>query len=501
MEQRLLEPGSTFAERYRIEKYLAQGGFGAVYVAEQLATEARVAIKVLWPHVLQSNDAVEKFRQEARIAGRVNSEHIVRIIDAGLDDATRMPFLAMELLNGEDLQRVLERSGPIPPELVVRYLKHVASALDKAHRYTDRSGTLMPIVHRDLKPENLFLTHRENGDPLIKVLDFGIAKVLSGTSNMSQEVKGTPLFMAFEQAAGGAITPQTDVWALGLVAFYLLTGESYWRTARDEDGALMQLFGEVMQLPLDTPTQRLSELERLPPWTPDFDVWFSRCVNRDRSQRFASAGAAVSALSDALGVTITASNPSPSALGTGPGPWSTPQPGPTPPGSGVVVARSGEGPTLQSVEALPHAQTAQGMAISGTTPASNPKSRGAGLWIGLGVVVVLFLVAGTAAVLMRGGGPAPTASQEPGPSPAEAPTTALASTAEPSANTKPPATPSAPAAEVALPTAATPKPMPVSAPKSAPRATKPAQAAPAAGATSKPNPKPVTKPSEAYIDR
>src|SRR5262245_25626152 len=130
MEGAHFEANRIFAGRYRIERFLAEGGFGAVYVAEQLATEAKVAIKVLWPQVLQSQDAVEKFQQEARIAGRVNSEHIVRVLDAGFDETTKMPFLAMELLHGEDLQRVLTRLGRVPAAELVTYLRQVASALD-----------------------------------------------------------------------------------------------------------------------------------------------------------------------------------------------------------------------------------------------------------------------------------------------------------------------------------------------------------------------------------
>ena len=102
MDQQALSVGQTFAERYRVEKFLAKGGFGAVYIAEQLETELKVALKVLWPHVLHSQDAVEKFRLEARVAGRVGSEHIVKVFDAGFDSGSGMPFLVMELLHGAE---------------------------------------------------------------------------------------------------------------------------------------------------------------------------------------------------------------------------------------------------------------------------------------------------------------------------------------------------------------------------------------------------------------
>lgn len=296
----ILRAGQIFAERYRIERFLAKGGFGAVYVAEQLATEMRVALKVLWPHVLQSPDLVEKFKQEARIAGRVNSDHIVRVVDAGFDAPTSMPFLVMELLDGRDLQKVVEHHGPLPPDRVALYLRQAASALDKAHGFRDKEGNPTPIVHRDLKPENLFLTHREDGAPHIKVLDFGIAKVLSAATKVSREVKGTPLYMAVEQASGGAMGPWTDVWALGLIGFYLLTGKSYWRSANLPDATMTQLFAEVLTYPIVPPSLRVVELAWSVVLPAGFDDWFLRCVNRDPSQRFSSAGEAARELSRVL---------------------------------------------------------------------------------------------------------------------------------------------------------------------------------------------------------
>ncbi len=315
----LLTPGQIFAERYRIERYLARGGYGAVYVAEQLATELRVAIKVLWPQILASDDAVDKFKLEARVASRINSEYIVRVFDAGLDAPSNMPFLVMELLQGQDLERLVLANGPLPPERAIIYLSHVAAALDKAHAYVDRDGSARPIVHRDLKPENLFLTHREDGVPVVKVLDFGIAKVVGSTTDVSREMKGTPLFMAFEQIAGQTISSKTDVWALGLIAFYLMTGAHYWNATRLQETSLTALFGEVLSLPLASPSARLAQINR-PPLPPAFDNWFFGCVNRDANQRFATAGQAIAALADIFRVRLTATGGAAAAIGgTAPG--------------------------------------------------------------------------------------------------------------------------------------------------------------------------------------
>jgi serine/threonine-protein kinase len=298
----ILKRGQVFAERYRIEKFLAEGGFGAVYVAEQIATELRVALKVLWPQILSSRDAVEKFKLEARVAGRVNSEHIVRVIDAGFDDVTQMPFLVMELLTGEELGELVERSGPLAPDIVGLYFRQIASALDKAHGFRDKDGRLSPIVHRDLKPENLFLTHREDRAPCMKILDFGIAKVLSTSTKVTQDIKGTPIYMAFEQAAGTGVSPQTDIWALGLIAFYLLTGKSYWRAPESPEGSLTQLYGEVLALPLVPPSQRLVEHGSSSALPSGFDAWFLQCVDRDVRRRFATAGGAAAALTAIVGL-------------------------------------------------------------------------------------------------------------------------------------------------------------------------------------------------------
>jgi len=304
-----LGPEQIFAGRYRIERLLAEGGMGAVFVAEHQGTEQRVALKVLWPHVLASPSAVATFQFEAKVASRVSSENIVRVIDAGFDEATQLPFLVMELLTGQTLATLVESSGAVPPALVYEYLRQVASGLDRAHGYIDKSGVPQPIVHRDLKPENLFLSQRESGEPLLKILDFGIAKVVSSGAGVSQEIKGTPLFMAFEQAAGGALSAQTDIWALGLIAFWLLTGKHYWRAA--QRGGLAQLFAEVMTLPIDPPSARAIEFgDHSHVLDTAFDDWFARCVERDSSRRFNSAGSAIEALGSVLSLTTTKSPPS-----------------------------------------------------------------------------------------------------------------------------------------------------------------------------------------------
>ncbi len=391
----LLQKDQVFAGRYRIHDFLAQGGFGAVYIAEQLATELRVALKVLWPHVLSSQDAVSKFEQEARIAGRVNSEHIVGVIDAGFDETLRMPFLVMELLVGEDLEKAVLGQGPMSPEQVVVCMRQTASGLDKAHGYVNRDGLPEPIVHRDLKPENLFLTHRDDGSPCIKILDFGIAKVLSSSTKVSQEVKGTPLYMAYEQGAGGAITPRTDIWALGLIAFFMLTGRCYWKTAHLPEASLTQLFGEVLSLPIVSPAERARELGFVPTWPAGFEAWFLRCVNRDAHKRFSSAGEASAALAKALGM--------PNQAITGGGPNSLARP----------VAPAGV--TLQSVPAPPPdslAGTDHAVAIGRSDQIAVPTKSNRGVALAAAGALALLLLTGFGLFALRGSSGVPQASAE-----------------------------------------------------------------------------------------
>lgn len=295
-----VQPGALIAGRYRVERILARGGHGAVYQAEQLATEAKVALKVLLPHVLASEEARTRFALESRIAGRVGSEFIVRVLDAGVDEATDLPFLAMELLQGQSLADAVQEHGPMSPLDAASCLMQVAQGLDRAHGHRSKEGKPTPIIHRDLKPENLFLTIREDGQHITKILDFGLAKIVSESVATSREINGSPLYMAYEQLLAAPLSPATDVWALGLIAFFLLTGKTYWRAGISPTAGISAIFAEILHMPIVAPSQRARDLGLNAAWPPAFDAWFLRCVHRDPKARFASAGAAARALLDAL---------------------------------------------------------------------------------------------------------------------------------------------------------------------------------------------------------
>ena len=218
-----LVEGTVFAGRYRVERCIASGGMGAVYEVVHLETNRRRALKVMLPHVLQTPGLRERFQLEARVAANIESEFIVDVFDAGFDEATQMPFLVMELLRGEEVGKRLKRLGRLAPAEVASIVHQVSLALDRTHRAS--------IVHRDLKPENIFLTEREDGPPRVKVLDFGVAKVLaeSATTGGTTQSIGTPLYMAPEQFNPNLqLTGASDLYALGMVTYTLLVGKAYW---------------------------------------------------------------------------------------------------------------------------------------------------------------------------------------------------------------------------------------------------------------------------------
>ncbi|MGK4003073.1 protein kinase [Sorangium sp. So ce1036] len=287
--------GMLFGE-FRIVRPLSAGGMGAVYVAEQASTGKLRALKLMHPQLCADARLRERFEQEARVGALVESDHIVQVIGAGVDAQSGVPWLAMELLEGEDLAVRLRRCGLFSPQDMHAVFEQLCHALGAAHR----AG----VVHRDMKPQNIFLakTHSATAPWSVKVLDFGIAKIAAEANTMATASLGTPLWMAPEQTdARGQITPATDVWALGLIAFAMLTGRMYWRAANDPMGTAMPvLLREILLEPLDPASTRATALGRAGCIVHPFDAWFSRCVARDPSERFSTAQEAFDALGPAL---------------------------------------------------------------------------------------------------------------------------------------------------------------------------------------------------------
>ncbi|MBL8717718.1 MAG: serine/threonine protein kinase [Myxococcales bacterium] len=285
-----VRPGTVFAERYYVVRPIKAGGMGAVFEVQHVRTHKPHALKVMHPDVVARKGAREKFEQEAYINARIQSQHVVDVTDAGVDEPTGLPYIVMELLVGAELAAIVERERRVPAADLVPWLGQVARALDKAHA--------KGIIHRDLKPENIFVVRNEETGPTVKVLDFGIAKIVQGTTREGTDETGTPLYMAPEQTSKGQeIGPATDIWALGIVAYECLVGTPYWRA-----GSIAEFYRELLFEPLPPATRRAKEDGvELPS---EFDAWFAKCCAREPAERFAAASEAVAALGAALSVPV-----------------------------------------------------------------------------------------------------------------------------------------------------------------------------------------------------
>ncbi|MCX4246095.1 serine/threonine-protein kinase [Paraliomyxa miuraensis] len=291
-----LAPGSVFARDYRIVDLLAEGGMGAVYRAEQLSTRKLRALKLVTTRLAADPKGRERFVREATVGASIDSEHVVEVIGAGIDDETGRPWLAMELLDGADLGAVARHQGPLSPGQLREVVGQLCHGLASAHRAA--------VVHRDLKPANVFIARsRRAGVPFtLKILDFGIAKVVqeSGTGATETDTVGSPLWMSPEQLNAQRPTPATDVWALGLLAFWALTGKHYWLAAHAASSNVQALFVEQLFKPIEPPSQRAAALGALDPLPNEFDAWFLRCLDREPSRRFPDAATAGQALQGLL---------------------------------------------------------------------------------------------------------------------------------------------------------------------------------------------------------
>jgi alpha-tubulin suppressor-like RCC1 family protein len=281
-----LDVGMVFARSYRVVRRISAGGMGAVYEVVR-ADGQRAALKIMAPELVDSPEARTRFLGEATAAAAVHNPHVVEVYAAGVDDATSTPFIAMEYLEGDDLGQVLRRHGALPREAVVEIIRQLCRGLGAAHR----AG----LVHRDLKPQNVFLARTTWGAAgtafVVKVLDFGIAKFLNDrhTSVQATSTLGTPLWMAPEQAEQGILRPSTDVWALGLLVFFMLTGRPYWRSANLREYNPAFVLRELVADPLEPGSVRAATLGRADRLPPGFDAWLGRCLHRDPTARFRDA--------------------------------------------------------------------------------------------------------------------------------------------------------------------------------------------------------------------
>ncbi|MCB9728912.1 MAG: protein kinase [Deltaproteobacteria bacterium] len=215
--------GTTVAGRFEIIRTLGQGGMGTVYEARQLAMDRRVALKLIHPHVVQSQAGVERFAREMQATARIRHPNTIQVYDYGQTEEGRL-YLAMEFLEGRSLAEVIRDEGPLGFERVVHIGTQVARALHAAHS----EG----IVHRDLKPDNIMLIDRYGERDQLQVLDFGIAHFLDQSHTQlttDGAIIGTPAYMAPEQAKGVGVDARTDLYALGVVLYEMVTGSAPFR--------------------------------------------------------------------------------------------------------------------------------------------------------------------------------------------------------------------------------------------------------------------------------
>ena len=271
----------SIGERYWIVRQIGRGGMGSVYEAVDGQTQRRVAVKVIMTEMARDPTLLVRFQREVRAASALDTPHIVQVIDAGQDAATGLPFMVMEYLEGEDLQSVLKRLGALPTDLALRIGAQAAQALHKAHEHH--------IVHRDIKPANFFLAKQEGGGRIVKLLDFGVAKIrrdptrnVDDTSGLTKtgSMLGSPLYMSPEQARGHKdIDFRSDLWSLGVVLYQALAG----RTPHYDTDEL----GELIILICTEPPEAIQDVA---PWVrPEAASIVHRALRFNPEERFRSA--------------------------------------------------------------------------------------------------------------------------------------------------------------------------------------------------------------------
>jgi serine/threonine-protein kinase len=292
--------GQTLNNRFKIESKIGEGGFGAVYRGVQLATGRKVALKLLHPEMTKDENLVARFRREGMVLCNLRDAHTITTYDFDqTPDGTL--YIAMELLEGKSLHQIFHEQAPLEWKRMFKILTEMCSSLAEAHS--------QGIVHRDLKPENVYLESRPGNPEFVKILDFGIAKVMRGDSIDPQspqltatgQTLGTLEYMSPEQLMGKALDGRSDVYALGVVAYEMITGRLPFPDAKGPAGLITAQLKQTPQ-----PPSVANPKAALPP---NVDRVILKALEKDKNNRYPDVTAMAAALQEVLDHAREASNP------------------------------------------------------------------------------------------------------------------------------------------------------------------------------------------------
>ncbi|NUQ74139.1 MAG: serine/threonine protein kinase [Polyangiaceae bacterium] len=299
-----LNPGSIIGGKYRLGRRLAAGGQGSIWIAEHIQLGSQVAIKFMDSAHLSSPAALTRFEREAKAAARIRHQNLVHVEDCGVEGG--IPYLVMELFEGEDLFKRLKTVGRLSVDQVARITNQVARGLRRLHE----AG----YIHRDLKPGNIFLAHSDDGEEIVKILDFGIVKKSGadiGEGTKTGDFVGSPHYMSPEQIRGAKeIDGRSDLWSLAVVMFRALTGQLPF-----QGEGIAAVVANIIAGALRRPS------EIVPTLSPAIDAFFERALTRDPNGRFASPIEMAEAFSSAAGLRTRMASIMDSAMG-----WEPEQP-------------------------------------------------------------------------------------------------------------------------------------------------------------------------------
>ncbi|HEU0034134.1 MAG TPA: serine/threonine-protein kinase, partial [Kofleriaceae bacterium] len=260
--------GKVIDGRYEVQARIGEGGMGVVYKARQISIDRVIALKMLNPQMATDPTWVQRFYNEAKACSRLQHPNTIRMFDFGQTSDGRL-FMTMEFLDGQSLRAALQ-NGPLAPQRVVKILIQCCASLAEAHS--------IGIIHRDIKPDNVFLLNMAGSPDFVKLLDFSVAKLLEGDRMKTQAgvVFGTPQYMSPEQGRGMPLDARSDLYALGILAFEMLTGNVPFNDDNPMTVIQMHLHGQVPPLPQAIPYS--------------VQAIVRRAMEKDPSRRYQSAG-------------------------------------------------------------------------------------------------------------------------------------------------------------------------------------------------------------------